>query len=147
MLPLFLLSRCSTHFGRSSTQSPMWLRGGMWTLGDFSGSRGVMISTSTFPRIPFPISKTSSSTFSLSLLNELILVSPRVSTQNFYKSPLFKFPRATCCKPKMLKGLYSYTVKMKKSLLRIDETKSLSISYSFSQGDSSVACLRTSLFV
>ena len=101
-----LLSRCSTHLGRSSTQSPMWFRGGIWTLGDFSGSRGVMISTSTLPSSPLPHSNTSSSTFSLSLLNELTFPRPRVSIQNFCKSPLFKLPSATCWTPKMLKGRY-----------------------------------------
>ena len=31
--------RLATHVSRSSTHSPMWLRAGIWTLGDFSGSK------------------------------------------------------------------------------------------------------------
>ena len=77
----------------------------MWTLGDFSGSIGAIISSSILPRVPYPKVKMSSSTFSLSDLKVPILSKPIWSIQKFESFDLSKLPIAIYCNPSTLKFL------------------------------------------
>ena len=76
--------------------------------GFFSGSSGCIKSTSTLNG-PVPMAQMSSSTFSRSLLNVLVISRPNISTQSFCRRVLSGPPMAICWMPKTLKGRVIYS--------------------------------------